>query len=242
MQQRLVLLSILVACGDQESASPDAAPSAPPRPITTVRTYTDSLSMDAAMPTCLAQASYATLGSASIASDHAGSGGGAHAHYQSLSAKLNDTDYFLMLMFAFDGPWAGSDLAPVVADFSTLDTLDPQIQLFPMAQFDATGVLTDDSYYNQSYIAFGGVVSFTAIGGASGTHLTGTITNLKLDHVIINPATGGLTDPMDHCSATIASAPFDTVLVAGSPAFQGEVSGSFEIQPPKIMRLENRHF
>jgi hypothetical protein len=32
------------------------------------------------------------------------------------------------------------------------------------------------------------------------------------------------------------------VLVAGTPAFQGEVSGTIEIKPPTTMRLKNRHF
>jgi hypothetical protein len=243
MRKNISLVSFvclpLLACGGSDSNTKTVK-------VVDAKVFLDG--SGSAAVACKAQATYANAGSNARAIDHAGNtGGSAGTHYQVYQSLLNSTDYMSMLLFAGGsaGAWAGTNIGPAVVDIAMLTELNPQLTIFPMAQFGSNGQLTDDSYYNQSYIAFAGTVNFTAAGGGSGTKITGTLTNVEFDHVLINPTTRMFSDPGDGCIATIASAAFTATVTAGSASFQDGQSGTFEIEPPTGSwdgpRLQGRH-
>jgi len=250
MRKNISLVSFvclpLLACGGSDSNSKSVK-------VVDAKTFLDGSGGGSAA--CLAQATYANLGSNLAAKDHAGTpagniSGGSGTHFQSLQSLLNSTDYFRMLMFSGGsaGAWAGSDLGPVAVDIAQLTELNPELEIFPMAKFGSDGTITDDSYFNQRYVAFAGTVNYTAIGMVgSNAKLTGTVTNLEFDHVFVNSMTGMFSDPGDGCKATMASASFTTSITAGmASTFQDGETGSFEIKSPSGKwegpRLQTRHF
>ena len=244
MRKNISLLSFvclpLLACGGSDSNSKSVK-------VVDAKTFLDGSGGGSAA--CLAQATYANLGSGGRAVDHPGPnfGSDSHVHYQQYVSRLNPTDIFDMILQAdgSGGAWAGSAIGPVVADLSALpgNLLLPELDLFPMAKIGSDGSLDPNYYANESYVAFSGTVNYTAAGGSGGTQLTGSLTNVVFQHVHISGTS--FTDPGDMCTATVASASFSATLGSGMAAFQDGQTGSFEIKPPAGLggpHLASRHF
>ena len=243
MRKNISLISFvclpLLACGGSDSNTKTVK-------VVDAKTFLDGSGGGSAA--CKAQATYANLGSGGRASDHPGINfGSAHVHYQTYQSLLNSTDYFFMILEAngSGGAWAGTSIGPTVADLASLpgNLLLPELVMFPMAKFGSDGFLDATYAANESYYAFSGTVNYTAAGGSGGTMLTGTLTNVEFDHVLVTTA-GGFQDPGDGCIATVASASFSATLGSGMAAFQDGQTGSFEIKPPAgwSPHLANRHF
>jgi hypothetical protein len=244
MRKNISLVSFvclpLLACGGSDSNTKTVK-------VVDAKTFLDG-SGGSGSAACLAQATYANLGSGGRATDHAGINfGNGHVHYQTYQSLLNSTDYFAMILEAngSGGAWSGTAIGPVVADLASLpgNLLLPELEMLPMAKFGSDNSLDPTYAANESYVAFAGTVNYTAAGGSGGTMLTGTLTNVQFDHVHVT--NNMFADPGDMCSATIASASFSAVLGSGAPAaFQDGQTGSFEIKPPAGWepRLSARHF
>ena len=243
MRKNISLVSFvclpLLACGGSDSNSKTVK-------VVDAKTFLDG---SAAAVTCKAQATYANLGSGGRAVNHPGdTTGGSASHFQVYQSLLNSTDYFAMVLSAggSGGAWAGTDIGPTTTDLANPpgNLLNPVLYLFPMAKFGSNGSLDTTYFNNESYVGFAGTINFTAAGGSGGTMLTGTMTNLEFDHVLLTGT--GFQDPGDGCKATIASASFSATLGSGAPAFKDGETGSLEITPPAGTwagpHLTARHF
>jgi hypothetical protein len=192
---------------------------------------------------CKAPASYPGLGSGIRAYDIPPSGTFAHA--QELLSKLGSADYFDMYLIGSAGGssvWPAA-IGPASVDLSTvMGTLDPELDLYPQAVLTGSGYLSTDTQENGDYIGFAGTVNFTMAGGSAGTTLAGSLTGVEFDHVLV-ASDGSLSDPMDGCSTTIASASFSTTLMANTANFLADgqtISGEWHMSRPTT--LKHRHF
>jgi hypothetical protein len=238
MRKKLSLASLaclpLFACGGDSGGSNK-----------TVKVVDAKVFLDgSAAVACKAPASYPNAGSAQRAIDHAGNtGGSAHTHVQVFISQMGSDDFLEMLMFAggSGGTWAGTDIAPATIDLAQLTELNPELDLFPMAVLDGSGFLTDDTLYNGRYIGVAGTINLTAAGGGSGTKLTGTFTNVELDHLLVDSSSGAISDPMDGCMTTISGS-FTATLSAGAASFQGGNPNNELVRAADMRTLQHRHF
>ncbi len=169
---------------------------------------------------CNAAASYGTITPTMEAAQTAGSGTtGSNAHNEVWVGNLNtDVDGLQLELYAGFGGFNGVDIKTGTFSLTGSDAQYSScgicLRLFTNITGSGSQAMSADQYF-----ATGGSVTLTSI---SGSNFAGSLSNVTLQHVTIDPTTFTSTVVGD-CTSTISSGNLAAALQVGSAAFTGTI-------------------
>jgi hypothetical protein len=181
---------------------------------------------------CTAAASYSGIGSGQSAENFpAGSNSGHTILYGALLNADTTPDAVQLELYQGFGAFGSGDIKngtyQITGEETNYATCGVCVRIFTDIVSDGSGGAssTDD------YFATGGTVTLTSV---SGNTFSGTLSNVAMTHVTIDPQTFNST-PVGDCNSNIANATMNTPLTLGSATFQ--VTGTIH----SAKRLGHRH-